>query len=64
MDKISCIEAGFHCYNSLEKEFNDKEYPSDKRAAICYAMGVEAGKCIIKEKMVKVFKPDRSGVWP
>ena len=50
------IESGYHFYNQQIKEFDEKEYPEDKRCAVSYAAGVERGKHQIKAKVAQRFK--------
>ena len=37
--EASDLEQGYHKYNALQQEFDDKEYSADKRAAILYSIG-------------------------
>lgn len=44
----SDLEQGYHKYNALQQEFDEKDYSSDKRGAIMYSIGLLDGRHELK----------------
>jgi hypothetical protein len=57
------LEAGLTFYYAHEAEFRRREVPLEKQVALAYEAGLQAGRHEIKEKVVRVFRPDRGCIW-
>ncbi len=56
------LEPGLCFFYENQSEFERKEIPVEKQVALAWQAGRQAGRCELREKVVKVFKPER-GVW-
>lgn len=57
------LETGLSWYYVHEKEFDQRGYPAEKRAAIAFEAGREAGRCEFG-RIVKGTLDPMVGEWP
>jgi hypothetical protein len=63
METTCQLETGLSWYYVHEREFDQREYPVEKRAALAFEAGREAGKCEFSRIVKRTIEP-MEGDWP
>jgi len=57
------LERGMQYFFENQGEFERKEMPIEKQAAICFEAGRQLGRCEIKLQVSRQFIPNKGPVW-